>query len=168
LVHEGWVLVQVTAVVTCEAAGPWGLITTIEGIMATQAEKSVSGFLAFCTARCKGEPLPEYARSDAEYMDEFLDAAETLSMASSGELGGILFILLFCTIGVLAFCAQRCKGNSLLECAASEAEYMGERLDAAETLSMASSGDLSGKSTLALCIEVYSRHQGRSKISLAL
>jgi hypothetical protein len=39
---------QVTAVVTCEAAGPWGLITTIEGIMATQAEKSVSGFLDFC------------------------------------------------------------------------------------------------------------------------
>lgn len=88
---------QVTAVVTCEAAGPWGLITTIEGIMATQAEKSVSGFLAFCTARCKGEPLPEYAPSDAEYMDEFLDAAETLSMASSGDLGGTLFVFLFCT-----------------------------------------------------------------------
>ena len=54
--------------------------------MATQAEKSVAGFLDFCTARCKGEPLPQYA-SDTEYLEEFLDAAETLSMASSGDLG---------------------------------------------------------------------------------
>lgn len=78
---------QVSAVVTCEAAGPWGLISTIESIMATQAEKSVAGFLDFCTARCKGEPLPEYA-SDTEYLEEFLDAAETLSIASSADLGG--------------------------------------------------------------------------------
>ena len=77
---------QVTAVVTCEAAGPWGLISTIEGIMATQAEKSVAGFLDFCVARCKGEPLPVYA-PDAEVLEEFLDAAETLSVASSADLG---------------------------------------------------------------------------------
>lgn len=79
---------QVTAVVICEAAGPWGLVSTIEGIMATQAEKSLSGFLAFCTARCKGEALSDYTL-DAEFMDEeFLDAAETLSVASSGDFGG--------------------------------------------------------------------------------
>ena len=79
---------QVTAVVFCEAAGPWGLISTIEGIMATQAEKSVAGFLAFCTARCKGEALSDFTL-DADFMDEeFLDAAETLSIASSGDFGG--------------------------------------------------------------------------------
>ena len=78
---------QVTALVMCEAAGPWGLISTIEGLMAGQAEKSVSSFLSFCAARCKGEPFAEYA-SDAEFAEEFLDAAETLSIASSGDLGG--------------------------------------------------------------------------------
>ena len=77
---------QVSAVVTCEAAGPWGLISTIESIMATQAEKSVAGFLDFCIARCKGEPLPQYA-SDTDHLEEFMDAAETLSMASSADVG---------------------------------------------------------------------------------
>ncbi len=81
---------QVSAVVTCEAAGPWGLVSTIESIMATQAEKSVSGFLDFCRARCKGEPLPAYA-SDTEFLEEFLDAAETLSIASSADLGSGMF-----------------------------------------------------------------------------
>lgn len=80
------VTAQVSAVVTCEAAGPWGLISTIESIMATQAEKSVAGFLDFCIARCKGEPLPQYA-SDTDHLEEFLDAAETLSMASSADVG---------------------------------------------------------------------------------
>ena len=78
--------------VICEAAGPWGLISTIEGLMASQAEKSVASFLAFCAARCKGEPFAEYA-ADAEFAEEFLDAAETLSIASSGDLGGGLLHL---------------------------------------------------------------------------
>ena len=89
-VSQVHVALQVSAVVTCEAAGPWGLISTIESIMATQAEKSVAGFLDFCIARCKGEPLPEYG-SDTEYLEEFLDAAETLSIASSADLGGGMF-----------------------------------------------------------------------------
>lgn len=98
---------QVTAVVTCEAAGPWGLISTIEGIMAQQAEKSVTGFLAFCTARCKGEPVPEYA-SDVEFIDEFLDAAETLSIASSGDLGGWYFHLSYLQSCLQPLCPSEC------------------------------------------------------------
>lgn len=99
----------------CEAAGPWGLITTIEGLMAGQAEKSVSSFLVFCTARCKGEPFAEdkgepfaeYA-SDVEFAEEFLDAAETLSIASSGDLGGgpLCLATSFCCLPA----GDRCAG----------------------------------------------------------
>ena len=91
----------------CEAAGPWGLISTIEGLMAGQAEKSVSSFLAFCTARCKGEPFAEYA-SEAEFAEEFLDAAETLSIASSGDLGGgpLYFATSFCCVPAGDRCAE--------------------------------------------------------------
>ena len=51
----------------------------------------MAGFLDFCIARCKGEPLPQYA-SDTEYLVEFLDAAEDPSaIASSGDLGSGMF-----------------------------------------------------------------------------
>ena len=84
---------QVLARVTCAAAGPWGLITTIENIMAEQAADSVRDFLHYCAQRCMmhraaEQPLldaqPELAgyASDLESSYElFQDAAETMSVA---------------------------------------------------------------------------------------
>jgi hypothetical protein len=85
--------VQVTATVTCEAAGPWGLVSTIEGIMAQQAEASVKSFLNFCAARCAASPevqlLPDYA-SDTDTLDVFQDAAESLTTMTSSHVSGVL------------------------------------------------------------------------------
>ncbi|BDA49197.1 hypothetical protein COCOBI_13-3070 [Coccomyxa sp. Obi] len=83
---------EVTAKVVCAAAGPWGLVSTIEGIMAQQAEKSVQSFLEFCAERCRegAQALPDYL-SDADTVELFQDAAESLLGAypSSGDLAGL-------------------------------------------------------------------------------
>ena len=42
---------MVLAQATCEAAGPWGMIGTIEGIMAEQAAKAIQKFLRYCSSR---------------------------------------------------------------------------------------------------------------------
>ena len=44
---------QVRARVTCEAAGPWGMAGTIEGIMVQQSATSVQGYLDFCNKYCR-------------------------------------------------------------------------------------------------------------------
>lgn len=79
---------QVTAKVLCSAAGPWGLVSTIEGIMAQQAYASVQSFLDFCAQKCTAgaQPLPEYA-SDADTVELFQDAAESF-LGGPGELSG--------------------------------------------------------------------------------
>ena len=38
---------------SCAAAGPWGLVGTIEEAMAAQARASVEGFLAFAVSWCE-------------------------------------------------------------------------------------------------------------------
>lgn len=43
---------QMTIDVTCEAAGPWGLIGTIEEAMASQAKTTIERFTAFCQDWC--------------------------------------------------------------------------------------------------------------------
>ncbi|EIE24777.1 hypothetical protein COCSUDRAFT_62188 [Coccomyxa subellipsoidea C-169] len=83
---------EVTAKVLCAAAGPWGLVSTIEGIMAQQAQASVQSFLEFCAQKCKQETqqLPGYT-SDAETVEFYQDAADTFLGAypPSAELAGI-------------------------------------------------------------------------------
>ena len=80
--------------VTCAAAGPWGLITTIENLMAEQAAESVRDFLHFCAQRClthagggdqalvDAQPdLAGYASDLESSYELFQDAAETMSIA---------------------------------------------------------------------------------------
>ena len=88
--HAGW---QVFAKVICAAAGPWGLIGTIENIMAEQAAESVRDFLHFCVQRCMTHDAeqavdvqPDFVSygSDLESSYElFQDALETASQAYS-------------------------------------------------------------------------------------
>ncbi len=86
-------VLQVTAKVLCAAAGPWGLVSTIEGIMAQQAQASVQSFLEFCSQKCKQDTqqLPGYT-SDAETVEFYQDAADTFLGAypPSAELAGAI------------------------------------------------------------------------------
>ncbi|GMH39329.1 hypothetical protein BSKO_07227 [Bryopsis sp. KO-2023] len=85
---------QIVVVVTCSAAGPWGMISFIEGIMAEQARVGMEGFLEFCKGEIfsrnvslEGGAGAEEVRSIASLSDEFFDLQETLSEASnSGSL----------------------------------------------------------------------------------
>ena len=43
---------QVSSEAECSAAGPWGLVATIEGIMAREAQASMTQFLDYCAAEC--------------------------------------------------------------------------------------------------------------------
>ena len=43
---------KVAAEAECSAAGPWGMIGMIEGIMASEATQSISRFLNYCAAEC--------------------------------------------------------------------------------------------------------------------
>ena len=43
---------RVTVQATCEAAGPWGMVGTIEGIMGEQASMAVTKFLNYCSEKC--------------------------------------------------------------------------------------------------------------------
>ena len=43
---------QVSSEAECSAAGPWGLTAMIEGIMAREAQASMTQFLDYCAAEC--------------------------------------------------------------------------------------------------------------------
>lgn len=79
------------------AAGPWGMVAFIEGIMAEQARVGMEGFLEFCKGEIfnRGVSLEGYAggedvRSIASLSDEFFDLQETLSEASHPATTGSL------------------------------------------------------------------------------
>jgi hypothetical protein len=91
----------VTAKVLCAAGGPWGLVSTIEGIMAQQALASVQSFLNFCTEKCtEGTQQLRGYTSDAETVEFYQDAAETFLGAHSlpAELAGACAFLLSNTL----------------------------------------------------------------------
>ena len=50
--RQKFLIMQVEATVICTASGPWGLISTIEGIMVDQSVASVGVYLSFCKTRC--------------------------------------------------------------------------------------------------------------------
>ena len=50
--YDDWNYLQVEATVICTASGPWGLVSTIEGIMVDQSVASVGVYLKFCKTRC--------------------------------------------------------------------------------------------------------------------
>ena len=45
-------MLQVRSEAECSAAGPWGLVSMIEGIMAQEASKSMTRFLEYCAHEC--------------------------------------------------------------------------------------------------------------------
>ena len=93
------------ATVVCTAAGPWGLISTIENLMADQAGESVRDFLHFCVRKCMmcaggmEEPVlaAGYASDMDSVYDNFQDATDALpelaaAAAGPGELPGKLLL----------------------------------------------------------------------------
>ena len=48
----------------CEAAGPWGMVGTIEGIMADQATAAIKKFMDFCAIQCaEAAPAAQLVRT---------------------------------------------------------------------------------------------------------
>ena len=95
----------------CTAAGPWGLISTIENLMANQAEESVRDFLHFCARKCMmyGGGMEEpslaagYASDLDSIYDNYQDASEALpdlaaAAAGSGEIPGEGFLPSECSL----------------------------------------------------------------------
>ncbi len=50
--HRPLLPAQMRVDISCAAAGPWGLVGTIEDAMAAQARSTIDGFLAFCVSWC--------------------------------------------------------------------------------------------------------------------
>lgn len=68
---------QMAVEVTCEAAGPWGLIGTIEDAMATQAAATIQDFAKFCQRWCaKHDPTAASASVTSPFARVVMEKGE--------------------------------------------------------------------------------------------